>query len=382
MKSASQLSIYIHIPFCVSKCRYCDFYSTKYDSSLADRYIDALAVEWDLVCREKRLNAPQIVTVYFGGGTPSLLSLNQWEKIGGSLLSRFNRDFLVEFSVECNPDSFSAEKASLLLQLGVNRLTFGVQSLCDRELRAAGRVHDAQTALNVLHQQCLKKFHSVGVDLIYGLPGQSINSLSMTLQKLTASEYVNHFSAYELTIAESTTFGRHRKILPLPDEDTVYEMTSVVREYLLQKGFEQYEISNFARKNHRCFHNEAYWDHQSYIGLGCAAHSYLHPYRWANVSDLGEYLEKISQNKLPRSFSEFIDTETLAKEMLFLGLRRSDGIDIRVFEERTGKEFSSLVDMKKIEKFISMGWLQYRNSVFLVTSSGLLFADTMARELF
>lgn len=382
MKSASQLSIYIHIPFCVSKCRYCDFYSTKYDNSLADLYIDALAVEWDLVCREKQITEPQIVTVYFGGGTPSLLSLKQWMKIGDSLLSRFNLDSLVEFSVECNPDSFSAELASLLFQLGVNRVTFGVQSLCDRELKAAGRVHDAQTALNVLHQQCLKNFHSVGVDLIYGLPGQSIDSLSMTLQKLTASEYVNHCSAYELTIAESTAFGRHRRIFPFPDEDTVYDMTTVVIDYLLQEGFEQYEISNFARKNHRSLHNETYWDHRNYIGLGCAAHSYLHPYRWANVSDLGEYLQKISQNELPRSFSEFIDTETLAKEMLFLGLRRSDGIDIEVFEERTGKEFSTLVDMKKIEKFICMGWLQYRNSVYLVTPSGLLFADTMARELF
>ena len=159
-------------------------------------------------------------------------------------------------------------------------------------------------------------------------------------------------------------------------------MTTVVIDYLLQEGFEQYEISNFARKNHRSLHNETYWDHRNYIGLGCAAHSYLHPYRWANVSDFGVYLEKISGNKLPRSFSEFIDTETLAKEMLFLGLRRSDGIDTEVFEKRTGKEFSAHEDMKKIEAFISKGWLQYRNSRYLVTPSGLLFADTMARELF
>lgn len=382
MKSASQLSIYIHIPFCVSKCRYCDFYSTKYDSSLADLYIDALAVEWDLVCREKKLAEPQIATIYFGGGTPSLLSLKQWQKTGISLLSRFNKDCLVEFSIECNPDSFSTELAALLLELGVNRITFGVQSLCDRELKASGRAHDAQTAQNVLHQQFLKNFRSVGVDLIYGLPGQSIDSLSITLQNLTASEYVNHCSAYELTIGENTAFGRHLKLLPLPDEDTVYEMTSVVRDHLLQERFEQYEISNFARKNHRCIHNETYWDHKSYIGLGCAAHSYLHPHRWANVSDLGEYLKNISEKKLPKNFDEFIDTETLAREMLFLGLRRTDGIDTEAFEEKTGKEFSTLVDMEKIGRFISKGWLKCKNSGYLVTPSGLLFADTMARELF
>jgi oxygen-independent coproporphyrinogen-3 oxidase len=382
MESASQLSIYIHIPFCVSKCRYCDFYSIKYDSSLADHYIDALTEEWELLCREKQLSEPTITTIYFGGGTPSLLSLKQWQKIGESLLCRFNRDSLVEFSVECNPDSFNTELASLLFKLGVNRITFGVQSLCDRELRTAGRVHDAQTALNVLHQQCLKNFHSVGIDLIYGLPGQSVDSLQTTLQELTASEYVNHISAYELTITENTAFGRHSRILPLPDEDTVYEMTSMVRDYLLQKGFEQYEISNFAKKNYRCIHNEAYWDHRNYIGLGCAAHSYLHPYRWANVSNIEEYLKGISENKLPNSFNEFIDTETLAKEMLFLGLRRTDGINIGVFEERTGREFNALVDIKKIEMFISKGWLQHKDSGYLVTSSGLLFADTMARELF
>lgn len=382
MKPVSQLSIYVHIPFCASKCRYCDFYSTKYDSSAADLYIDALAVEWDLVCKEKRLAEPQIATIYFGGGTPSLLSLKQWQKIGEKLLSKFNRDSLLEFSVECNPDSLSAELAALLLQLGVNRITLGIQSLCNRELKAAGRVHDAQTALDSVHQKYLKNFRSVGVDLIYGLPGQSIDSLATTLQNLTASEYVNHCSAYELTISENSVFGRHQKILPLPDEDTVYEMTSVVRNYLLQEGFEQYEISNFARENHRCIHNEYYWDHRSYIGLGCAAHSYLHPYRWANVSDLGEYLDKISENKLPKDFNEFIDAETLVKEMLFLGLRRTDGINIEAFEERIGKEFSTIVDMEKIEMFISKGWLQHCNSGYLVTPSGLLFADTMARELF
>ncbi len=349
---------------------------------MADLYIDALAIEWDLVCREKQLSEPQIVTIYFGGGTPSLLSLKQWKKIGESLLSRFNRDGLIEFSVECNPDSFSEELASLLIELGVNRITFGVQSLCDRELKAAGRAHDSQTALNVLHQHYLNNFRSVGIDLIYGLPGQTIDSLSMTLQKLTTSEYLNHCSAYELTIAGNSPFGRHHRILPLPDEDTVYEMTSVVRSFLTQKGLEQYEISNFARDNYRCIHNETYWDHRSYIGLGCAAHSYLHPYRWANIANVGEYLKRISENKLPKSFNEFIDTDTLAREMLFLGFRRTDGIDIEVFEQKTGKKFATLVDMEKIEKFVYNGWLKCKNTRYLVTPSGLLFADAMARDLF
>lgn len=382
MKSPSQLSIYVHIPFCTSKCRYCDFYSIKYDSSLADLYIDALAAEWNLICKKKKLTEPQVLTLYFGGGTPSLLSLKQWERIGSVLISNLNSDSMIEFSVECNPESFSPDLASLFIQLGVNRLTFGVQSLCNKELSVAGRIHDAQTALNVLHEPGLKSFRSVGADLIYGLPGQSVDSLLTTLNQLTSSEYLSHCSAYELTINENTPFGRHIEKLPLPDEDTVYEMTNVVRTFLLQKGFEQYEISNFARKYHRCIHNEVYWDHQSYIGLGCAAHSYLHPYRWANVSDIKEYLKRINDDELPGSFQEFIDPDTLAKEMLFLGLRKTDGIDVRFFEERVGKKFSSFVDMAKIESFISMGWLNYTNARYLVTPSGLLFADTMARELF
>ncbi|HEX3018729.1 MAG TPA: radical SAM family heme chaperone HemW [Chitinispirillaceae bacterium] len=382
MKSASMLSIYIHIPFCAAKCRYCDFYSIGYDSSLADRYIEALAMEWNLICREKNLHEPQIVTLYFGGGTPSILSLKQWEKIGRTLISQFNSDALIECSVECNPESFTDELARLFMQLGVNRLTFGVQSLCDRELSFAGRIHSAQTALNVLHKESLAGFNSIGADLIYGLAGQTPDSLSKTLEKLTASEYVKHCSAYELTINENTPFGRHSRILPLPDEDTVYEMTSMVRTFLLQKGFEQYEISNFTMKNYRCIHNEIYWDHQNYIGLGCAAHSYLHPFRWANIQDINQYIKKISNNEYSWDFHEFIDQDTLAREMLFLGLRRVDGINTEIFSQRVGKSFDNWVNMEKIEDFISKGWLYYSNPQYQVTPSGLLFADTMARELF
>lgn len=381
MKQLS-LSLYIHIPFCVSKCRYCDFYSIKYDKKLADNYIDALITEWNMISNAKQLSKYQIDTIYIGGGTPSLLTEEQWERLARNLFSQLNLSSSIEWSVECNPESFSNSLADLLYEIGVNRLTFGVQSLNDRELSVTGRIHGAETAINVLQNRCLRKFRSVNVDVMYGLPGQSIKTLEQTLSLLLLSDYVNHCSAYELTLNEDTPFGRHKNLIPFPDEDTVYEMSKIVRSILKNKGFIQYEISNFSKPKFRCLHNEAYWDHKSYIGLGAAAHSYLHPYRWSNPSDISLYLLSISQGRLPMTEQETIDTETLIREMLFLGFRRTDGINVDVFEKRTNRLFSDCVNMQKIETFLQNGWIKFQHPNYSITETGLLFADTMARELF
>lgn len=378
----STLSIYVHIPFCASKCRYCDFYSIRYDSALADAYIDALAHEWELTCKVNYLYDYDIITLYFGGGTPSVLSLKQWEKIGKTLIPLLNRSKSIEWSVECNPESFSEQLADLFLHLGVNRLTFGVQSLCDKELSVTGRAHDAQTAMKILQSSSLSGFRSIGADLIYGLPGQTLKSLQQSLYNLMSSKYINHCSAYELTINNDTPFGRHLRLLPLPDDDTIYEMTSLVRSFLKERGFKQYEVSNYAKPEFRCRHNSIYWDHQNYVGLGCAAHSYLHSYRWANADNIHNYLNILFNNELPQVYHEYIDQQTLIREMIFLGLRRVDGINTEIFENRVQKKFHNCVDMQKVEQFILKGWLDYKKPVYLVTETGLLFADTMARELF
>lgn len=376
------LSIYVHIPFCASKCRYCDFYSIKFDSKLADLYIDALAEEWKLLCRKENLQDHNVITVYFGGGTPSILTARHWDKIQNKLISQFGLDKSIEWSVESNPESFNKELSDKLYQMGVNRLTFGIQSFNERELEICGRVHDSKTAFKVINDESLSKFRSIGADLIYGLPAQTTSTLKRSLSELVKSPYINHVSAYELTINQDTSFGRHQRILPVPDEDTVYEMTDLVRSFLQECGFEQYEVSNFAKPGFKCRHNSIYWEHRNYIGLGCAAHSYLHPYRWANVDNVEKYISKISSGELATGYSEFIDQQTLAHEMLFLGLRKKEGIDIVEFERRIGKRFDCCIDMVKINHYINRGWLVFNDSRYVVTDKGLLFADTMARELF
>lgn len=375
------LSIYVHIPFCAGKCRYCDFYSVKYNHLLAADYIQALVSEWDLLCSRYNLAENEISTIYFGGGTPSILPDHLWEEIFNTFISKLNLNNSTEFSVECNPESFSDQKAFLLNTIGVNRLTFGIQSLSDRELSFMGRVHSATRALEVLNSPSLSNFRTIGADLIYGIPGQSLSSFADTLIQTLSSPFVNHLSAYELTINTHTPFGRHHKILPLPEEDETAEMMQLVRSQCIKHGFEQYEISNFSKPLFHSRHNEAYWDHRTYIGLGCAAHSYLHPQRWSNQNDVILYMKKIAGGELPFEEIEKIDPSTLAQEMIFLGLRRTKGIDEIKFEQNTGMPFSRWVNKENLEKFISLEWIVYDKPYWRPTEKGLLFADGMAVEL-
>ena len=376
------LSIYIHIPFCAGKCRYCDFFSIRFDSDLADAYINALVAEWELVCSRLGFKDPIIETLFFGGGTPSLLSERQWLTINDALLSRFHFSGTMEWTVECNPDSFSENKALLFREIGVNRVSIGVQSLQDTELLFSGRKHTSSGAMEVLHSEALGGFDSVGVDLIYGLPLQTISSLRDTIERVVALPRVNHVSVYELTLNDTTPFGRHRQLLPLPHEDDVLEMTRLVSRIAEQNGFEQYEISNYAKAAYRCRHNEIYWDHRPYIGLGCAAHSYIHPYRWANQHSISAYIDSLRKGDLPVAEREEIDSETLAREMLFLGLRRIDGIDEERFFQNTGKSFQSWVNGAVMRRLIQEGWIRYQKPRWRTTQEGMLIADALARDLF
>ena len=380
--STKKLSLYVHIPFCVGKCHYCDFYSVRYDSSLADRYLQAVICEWRTIFSQFDLKNYQVETVYFGGGTPSILRPSQFSFLTSQLLKNLDLSPDLEFSIECNPESFTESKAKSFLDAGVNRLTFGIQSLSDKELSIAGRKHSSQKALEVLNSPSLYPFKSIGADIIYGLPGQSVKSLKTTLRSLFLSSYVKHISAYELTINPGTPFGRHEKILSLPDEDVLAEMSSVVISESLARNFERYEISNFAAPSHRCIHNEAYWDHKEHIGLGCAAHSYFNQTRWANKDNIGEYISDLSLKILPQAWSEKIDSETMAREMIFLGLRRADGINEERFKMLTGKEFTSCVDSEKLRLFLSTGRIIYRKPFWLTSAEGMLYADAMARDLF
>jgi oxygen-independent coproporphyrinogen-3 oxidase len=283
--------------------------------------------------------------------------------------------------VECNPDSFTEEKASVLLDGGVTRLTFGIQSFDDRELSFLGRVHTADRCREILADPACAQFVSIGIDLMYGLPGQTAGTLERSLKHIFESLYIKHISAYELTVSDGTPFGRRRSILPLPDDETMSAMTGRLWDLLEANGFMQYEISNFAKAGHECRHNRAYWNHEPYLGLGCAAHSFLPPQRSANIRDVNRYCAMVNDGLLPREFTETLDADKLGMEMLFLGLRTVRGIDEDRFIEKCGRSLMDFVDKNKFDLLVKRGLLAREKPFWKPSRKGLLMADAMAREI-
>jgi oxygen-independent coproporphyrinogen-3 oxidase len=348
---------------------------------LADRYIDAVSAELRLFCLKYEWDKPLIDTLFFGGGTPSILSVDQWKKLCDGIRSSIKLASNYEWTIECNPDSFTDKKVEAYLESGVNRITFGVQSLHQRELSVMGRVHSAERVLEVLNSKYLNQFTSVGVDCIYGIPGQTIDSLHYSLKTLIEIPIVKHVSIYELNINEDTPFGRHQSILPLPDDDTSYKMALKISEICRLGDFEQYEISNFALQGYRCRHNEVYWNHDSYIGIGVGAHSYIHPLRFGDNNDIITYIRSISERKIPLKDCETIDCETLAREMIFLGIRRNDGIDEVLFSQKTGFDFQEYAGKQKLIQLLDNNFVKKSGHFWQPTQQGLLRADAIARDL-
>ncbi|MDG5816267.1 radical SAM family heme chaperone HemW [Chitinispirillales bacterium ANBcel5] len=375
------LSLYIHIPFCLKKCRYCDFYSVPFNTELAQRYTSALVREWELI-KKTLPSEPKITTIFMGGGTPSLLGKNDWIFLKERLFSKLDLSSLKEWTVEVNPETFCEEKAYLWAENGVNRLTFGVQSLNERELSICGRTHSAKKASEVLNNCTLNIFKSIGVDVIFGLPGQGIDSLKDSLALILENSKVKHLSAYELTINENTPFGRHRKFLPLPEEKVLIEMHSLVSNVCNDFNFQQYEISNYSLSGYQSCHNLAYWDHKPYIGLGCSAHSYIHPNRWANIEDITGYLNSIDSGKPAIEYQEEICKKELSTELIYLGLRKNIGLDEKRYLELTGQDFYNDVRKAKLEKFVSDGLLIYSlNRYWCLTDKGRIVSNRVVGEL-
>ncbi|MDR2727973.1 MAG: radical SAM family heme chaperone HemW [Chitinispirillales bacterium] len=376
------ISVYVHIPFCIKKCNYCDFYSVPFSDSLALSYIEALGKEWEMYLHGSVLNSQPVHTVYIGGGTPSLLTVDMWKKLDEALFSKFDKSEIKEWSVECNPESFTIEKADVYADSGVTRLTFGVQSLNSKELSICGRAHSADRAFEVINYKVLnEKFHSVGIDIIYSLPEQTLETLDSTLSTVLSVPAVKHLSAYELTVADYTPFGRNRQKLSIPTEELSVEMYELINKRCSVAGMRQYEVSNYALSGHESIHNKAYWSHKPYIGLGASAHSYIHPKRWSNVSDAESYISKISAGKRAVDFEETLGPREIASEIVFLGLRSVDGVDEEEFTSRTGLELCDDGREKILMKYVDLGLLEKRNNLWIPTSKGMLFADMMAREL-
>ncbi len=302
------LGLYIHVPFCVRKCPYCDFYSVPYADWKTDDYAAA-------VIRNLKRYDLQYDTVYFGGGTPALLPYH----IGKILeAADFTKD--AEITVECNPDSVDEPGLEFLKKSGVNRLSFGVQSLSIEELSALGRTHHPERAKAMIRRAAKLGFENISADLMLGTPKQSAASLSRTIEEVCALP-ITHVSAYLLKIEPNTVFGK--KPPEIPDEDEQAELYLTAVEELGKHGFEQYEISNFAKKGFESRHNLIYWHAEEYIGIGTAAHSYYNGKRFAVPRNLGDFIG--------REFQEEVITDENPdkyEEKIMLGLRLSEGVSL------------------------------------------------------
>ena len=323
----NNIGLYIHIPFCLSKCPYCDFYSLKFDCETAQRY-KTVVIE-----NLKSVSGIQFDTVYFGGGTPILL----WREICEILSAIGDRiTENAEITIEANPCCTSIDALCSLNHSGVNRASFGLQSGCDNELKMLGRRHDVKQGAKAVYNTEKAGFENISADIMLGVPLQNMASLDKTLQYMNSLP-LTHISAYMLKIEPNTPFGKNTPILP--DEDCVAELYLKTVDYLGQNGFEQYEISNFAKQGFESRHNLKYWRCEEYIGIGPSAHSFFAGKRYAVDRNLDEFLSSVPQKTYITD-----DSPAGYEEWSMLKLRLSEGLDFKTAEKRYGVTKSALLD--------------------------------------
>ena len=367
--------LYIHIPFCRTKCLYCNFYSQT-DLSVLSDFIKALDNEMRMAARG--FGGP-FDTVYIGGGTPSVLSPGHIEKILGRIQKYFRLAPETEFTLEANPGDIDLPFLHSLKKMGVTRLNLGVQSFDPQALAFLGRRHTAQQAVKAIHQSRKAGFDHIGLDFIYGLPGQPLGSWLDTLDR--AMEFSpEHLSCYQLTFEDETPMGKSCRlgnILP-PGEDELFRFFMGTSEKLENAGFIHYEVSNFARgHSHASLHNQKYWDHTPYLGLGPSAHSFSGSTRWWNPRSVTTYLTRLQSENLPVEEKENLTREQLRLEAWFLGLRTSKGIDKEDFSSRYG-EASFSRNAEVLAKLREKGLLTDQDGRLRPTRAGLAVADTLA----
>lgn len=355
------LGIYIHVPFCVQKCRYCGFYSVSCDRGLMNEYVSA-------VCRNIRRYADparSIDTVYFGGGTPSLLDNLQFDTVLSEIYRCFRLEADAEITLEANPHTLFFDKLCKLRKTGINRLSLGVQSMKDDELKFLGRLHNAECAERAVLAAASAGFDNISCDLMLALPGQSPERLAYSIERLTSLP-IRHISAYILKIEPGTPFDCNEIKAAIPDEDVAADLYLSMAEMLCERGFFQYEVSNFAENGYESRHNQRYWRCEEYIGIGPSAHSCYGGKRFAVESDLEKFISSPVQpiyitDESPCGFEEYA----------MLRLRLREGLDLR----NTGKHRQMLE--KKLPPLMESGYVNFDGNVISLTSKGFLMSNSV-----
>jgi oxygen-independent coproporphyrinogen-3 oxidase len=389
------VSLYIHIPFCRAKCAYCDFNSYPGLDHLFEKYVRALQREMRWVKSAQQIGATvpcrrgrplKVNTICLGGGTPTVLPLAFLGEILDACYGHFIMAEGTEIIVEANPGTVDRTYLAGLLEMGVNRLSLGVQSFHDDELRLLGRIHTAAQAVATYHLIRRVGFGNVNLDLIYGLPRQTLGSWQGTLQQAIHLQ-PDHLSLYCLSVEEDTPLGQRiaQGELPVPDPDLAAEMYTLAEETLDRAGYVHYEISNWAQPGHQCRHNLTYWRNQSYLGLGAGAHSYFDKKRWHNVLSPEEYITRLEvdlQGSFPPSAKEVeeIDKALEMAETMILGLRLvHEGVGLTDFRERFGRELMDVYG-REIREMEQAGLLEVDGERVRLTARGRLLGNEVFQQ--
>ncbi|MDO4493412.1 MAG: radical SAM family heme chaperone HemW [Clostridia bacterium] len=378
--------LYIHIPYCVQKCAYCDFVSVPAKAGVPAAYVSALRNE-----AERAAEAWQSTvfdTVFFGGGTPTLLSPEQVRAVGAALTALFSFADKTEFTVECNPGTVSAEKLAAWREIGANRLSVGLQSACDPLLCTIGRIHRRDDFTEAVRLAKEAGFTDISADLMVGLPGQRQEDHLASI-RFAAEHGVTHISAYSLILEEGTPLARRVATgeCTLPDPDSVADAEDAGRDLLGELGFERYEISNYAKPGHRCRHNITYWENGEWLGLGAAAHSAKGigggRVRSGNPDDIEAYISAWNAGHAPQTTEERLTPEDEMFECVMLGLRMTEGFSLGAFERRFGMPLAAAYP-GQLRQLKSFGWLDeaaWNAGRCALTERGLDF-ESAAAELF
>lgn len=379
--SKNNLSIYVHIPFCSSKCAYCSFVSMVGNDEDKKRYFEDLVAEVKMQSKNYR-QYYSVGSIYIGGGTPSCLDYYYIRDLLSSIYKNFAVKNTAEITIELNPGSIDKNKVREYILSGVNRFSIGLQSINPKVLKAMGRKHtaeDFQNAVNTIREYGIKNISS---DMIIGYPKQTLADVKETLSYLIKLD-IPHISVYMLQVEEGTKLKAmvDNNATALPEEDLVVKMYTYVCETLAANGYNRYELSNFAKPTYESYHNRVYWKRKDYLGLGLAAHSYIGGTRFSNTESMPEYAQKIEQQEtLPTVMSKTLTDEERRDEMIMLSLRTAEGLDLDEFKEEFG---DALITAKKplIAKLIEKGYLILKDNYLICTSKGFLVLNQIILQL-
>jgi len=368
---ATNVALYIHVPFCLQKCSYCSFVSYTGRLQDAERYIQTVINEIS-----KRAGRRKVKSIYFGGGTPSLIPAGLLERLMENLKDYYSQGDAIEVSLEVNPGTVNEEYLKAIKSYGINRLSIGVQSLDNKELGRLGRLHDASAAVKVMKSARSAGFDNINIDLIYGIPGQSLRSWRRTLEGVVSME-PEHLSLYGLSLEPGTAMLSQIESgkLPQTDPDLSADQYEMAEKMLEKQGYRHYEISNWAKPGYECRHNLAYWRHEEYIGAGASACSYLNNHRFTNCADLDKYMAGFESGAfVEKESDEVIDRELASAEAAILALRLDSGINI----ENHNRDYNTnllAVYNTQIKELAGFGLLENNGVNIKLTNRGRLLGN-------